>query len=151
MPGKDLIAKLKKDAVERTDLLERCLKRLEWEKQREAEDKAAADKAEAERIAMQSIDWYVHHYPSPNPFSLFICPSSTNCCRTFYGAVHYAANSLFGCNVAVARNGLAYRVMAGQFACHKNPSIAFCPDFSWNRYEAEAAHTHHDSSDSLYD
>ena len=57
MPKKDLIAKLKKDASDRTSVLERCLKRLEWEKQKEAEDKAAADKAEAERFAMQSIDW----------------------------------------------------------------------------------------------
>lgn len=57
MPKKDLIAKLKKDAADRTSVLERCLKRLEWEKQKEAADKAAADKAEAERIAMQSIDW----------------------------------------------------------------------------------------------
>lgn len=35
----------------------RCLKRLEWEKQKEALDKASADKAEAERLAMQAIDW----------------------------------------------------------------------------------------------
>lgn len=57
MPKKDLLAKLRQDAADRTSVLERCLKRLEWEKQREAEDRAAADKAEAERIAMQSIDW----------------------------------------------------------------------------------------------
>ena len=57
MPKKELLAKLKQDALDRTSVLERCLKRLEWEKQKEAADKAAADKAEAERIAMQSIDW----------------------------------------------------------------------------------------------
>ncbi len=38
-------------------LVRRCLKRLEWEKQKEALDKASADKAEAERLAMQAIDW----------------------------------------------------------------------------------------------
>ena len=58
MPPKELMAKLKRDAADRTALLERCLRRLEWEKQREAEEKEAADKAEAERLAMQSIDWY---------------------------------------------------------------------------------------------
>ena len=63
------MAKLKKDAVDRTGLLERCLKRLEWEKQREAEDKAAADKAEAERIAMQSIDWYIFCYSTHQQIS----------------------------------------------------------------------------------
>ena len=59
MPPKELMAKLKRDAADRTALLERCLRRLEWEKQREAEEKEAADKAEAERLAMQSIDWYI--------------------------------------------------------------------------------------------
>ena len=57
MPDKKLLGRLKQDAADRTGLLERCLKRLEWEKQRDAADKAASDKAEAERIAMQSIDW----------------------------------------------------------------------------------------------
>jgi hypothetical protein len=33
------------------------LRRLEYEKAKEAEAKAAADQAEAERAAMQSIDW----------------------------------------------------------------------------------------------
>jgi hypothetical protein len=33
------------------------LRRLEFEKAQEAQAKAAADQAEAERIAMQSIDW----------------------------------------------------------------------------------------------
>ena len=59
MPPKELMAKLKRDAADRTALLERCLRRLEWEKQREAEEQEAADKAEAERLAMQSIDWCV--------------------------------------------------------------------------------------------
>lgn len=38
-------------------ILERSLKRLEWEKAREREEKEAADAAEKERIAMQMIDW----------------------------------------------------------------------------------------------
>lgn len=57
MPPKEVVAKLRRDATDRTALLERCLKRLEWEKQKEAADKASADKEEAERMAMQSIDW----------------------------------------------------------------------------------------------
>jgi splicing factor 3A subunit 1 len=42
----------------RLGILERCLKRLEWEKAKEKESKEAADQLEAERLAMQSIDWY---------------------------------------------------------------------------------------------
>ena len=41
----------------RTALLERCLRRLEYEKAKSAEAKAAANQLEAERAAMQSIDW----------------------------------------------------------------------------------------------
>ena len=48
----------------RTHILERCLRRLEWEKAKEAEAQAAADKAEAERLAMQAIDWWG---PKPSP------------------------------------------------------------------------------------
>ena len=57
MPDQKLMAKLKKDATDRQAVLERCLNRLEWEKNKEAQDKAASDKLTAERIAMQSIDW----------------------------------------------------------------------------------------------
>lgn len=42
----------------RTAILERCLRRLEFDKARDAEAKAHADQLEAERMAMQSIDWY---------------------------------------------------------------------------------------------
>ncbi len=38
-------------------MLERCLRRLEYEKAKEAEDKAAAAQIEAERAAIQAIDW----------------------------------------------------------------------------------------------
>ena len=40
-----------------TALLERCLRRLEYEKAKSAEAKAAANQLEAERNAMQAIDW----------------------------------------------------------------------------------------------
>ena len=40
-------------------MLERCLQRLEWDRVKEREAKAAADQFEAERMAMQSIDWCV--------------------------------------------------------------------------------------------
>ena len=44
-------------AITRQGILERCLKRLEWDKVQMREAKAAADAKEAERLAMQSIDW----------------------------------------------------------------------------------------------
>ena len=37
--------------------LERCFKRLEWERVRDKEKKEADDEAEKERNAMQAIDW----------------------------------------------------------------------------------------------
>ena len=43
--------------LRRTALLERCLRRLEYEKAKSAEAKAAANQLEAERTAMQAIDW----------------------------------------------------------------------------------------------
>ena len=43
--------------LHRTAILERCLRRLEFDKARDAEAKAQADQLEAERMAMQSIDW----------------------------------------------------------------------------------------------
>ena len=46
-------------------MLERCLQRLEWDKVKDAEAKAAADQFEAERAAMQSIDWCA---PAPRHF-----------------------------------------------------------------------------------
>ena len=44
--------------ADRTAILERCLRRLEFDKARDAEAKAQADQLEAERMAMQSIDWW---------------------------------------------------------------------------------------------
>ncbi|CAL5220560.1 g2597 [Coccomyxa viridis] len=58
MPPKDLPGKLRRTAENRTALLERCLRRLEYEKAKSAEAKAAASQLEAERSAMQSIDWH---------------------------------------------------------------------------------------------
>ncbi len=46
-----------KSEMFRTALLERCLRRLEYEKVKEAQDKAAAEQIEAERAAMQAVDW----------------------------------------------------------------------------------------------
>ncbi len=40
--------------------LERCIKRLEWDRVKEKEQKDAADEAEKERLATQAIDWWVH-------------------------------------------------------------------------------------------
>ena len=58
--GKDKRAgDLRVAAWRRTAVLERCLRRLEWDRVKEAEAKAAADQFEAERLAMQSIDWCV--------------------------------------------------------------------------------------------
>lgn len=56
---KRVIDKLRRDASDRQAVLERCLNRLEWEKNKEAQDRAASDKLTAERIAMQSIDWCI--------------------------------------------------------------------------------------------
>eukprot|EP00884_Botryococcus_braunii_P002572 jgi/Botrbrau1/12315/Bobra.0205s0013.1 len=58
MPEKGLEEKLRKDLDDRLGILERCLKRLEWEKAKEKESKEASDQLEAERLAMQSIDWH---------------------------------------------------------------------------------------------
>ena len=41
----------------RASILERCLKRLEYEKAADLEAKQKAEQAEAERVAMQQIDW----------------------------------------------------------------------------------------------
>jgi splicing factor 3A subunit 1 len=38
-------------------VLERALKRLEWEKVKERETQDAADEAERERQAYQAVDW----------------------------------------------------------------------------------------------
>ncbi|DBA99991.1 hypothetical protein WJX77_008545 [Trebouxia sp. C0004] len=58
MPDKGLMQKLHQDASDRTAILERCLRRLEFDKARDAAAKAQADQLEAERMAMQSIDWH---------------------------------------------------------------------------------------------
>ena len=41
----------------RASILKRCLKRLEYEKAADLEAKQKAEQAEAERVAMQQIDW----------------------------------------------------------------------------------------------
>ncbi|CAD7697669.1 unnamed protein product [Ostreobium quekettii] len=58
MPPTGIIQKLMKDTTDRTLILERALKRLEWDRAREKEQKEAADIAERERMVMQMIDWH---------------------------------------------------------------------------------------------
>jgi len=58
MPPKDLMQKLTKEKVDRQAVLERMLRRLEWEQAKEREEKEAADALEKERLAMQLIDWH---------------------------------------------------------------------------------------------
>ncbi|BDA49786.1 Splicing factor 3A subunit 1 [Coccomyxa sp. Obi] len=58
MPPKGLMEKLRRNSTDRVALLERCLRRLEFERKKEAEDKAAAEQIEAERAAMQAVDWH---------------------------------------------------------------------------------------------
>lgn len=58
MPPKDIMLRLTKEKSEKQVVLERCLRRLEWEQAKEREEKEAADAAERERIAMQLIDWH---------------------------------------------------------------------------------------------
>lgn len=65
----------------RTAILERCLRRLEFDKARDAEAKAQADQLEAERMAMQSIDWYA-------AFTITVFPLCS--CQLFPTAQLYA-------------------------------------------------------------
>ncbi|GAX76903.1 hypothetical protein CEUSTIGMA_g4349.t1 [Chlamydomonas eustigma] len=58
MPPKGTKERLTKDAADISTMLERCLKRLEWDRVREKEQKDAADEAERERMAVQAIDWH---------------------------------------------------------------------------------------------
>ena len=60
----------------RIALLERCLRRLEFEKAKEADDKAAAEQIEAERAAMQAVDWC-----APKPDST--CRDACGCSSTY--------------------------------------------------------------------
>ncbi|MEW5307630.1 MAG: hypothetical protein WDW36_010009 [Sanguina aurantia] len=58
MPEKSLKEKLAKDASDSSLLLERSLRRLEWEKAREREAREVEDEKERERLVMQAIDWH---------------------------------------------------------------------------------------------
>ncbi|GLI60020.1 hypothetical protein VaNZ11_002084, partial [Volvox africanus] len=58
MPEKGLKERLAKDAADRAAVLERALRRLEWERHKEKEAQDAADEAERERQAVQAIDWH---------------------------------------------------------------------------------------------
>ncbi len=70
-------------------LLERCLRRLEFEKKKEAEDKAAAEQIEAERAAMQAVDWCaILPWKSIMPISC-IC-QHTGSAQGYCKAVHFS-------------------------------------------------------------
>eukprot|EP01018_Ginkgo_biloba_P023002 Gb_32888 [translate_table: standard] len=58
MPPKGLIEKLRKDTVDMTTVLERCLHRLEWERSQEQARQKAENEIEQERMQMAMIDWH---------------------------------------------------------------------------------------------
>lgn len=58
MPQKGLVDKLKRENVNRTTVLERCLNRLEWEKSQERARQKAESEIEQERMQMALIDWH---------------------------------------------------------------------------------------------
>eukprot|EP00199_Chlamydomonas_sp_CCMP681_P001490 CAMPEP_0119101644 /NCGR_PEP_ID=MMETSP1180-20130426/640_1 /TAXON_ID=3052 ORGANISM="Chlamydomonas cf sp, Strain CCMP681" /NCGR_SAMPLE_ID=MMETSP1180 /ASSEMBLY_ACC=CAM_ASM_000741 /LENGTH=817 /DNA_ID=CAMNT_0007085795 /DNA_START=20 /DNA_END=2473 /DNA_ORIENTATION=- len=58
MPPKGTKERLAKDAADSAVMLERSIKRLEWDKVREREMKDAEDEAERERQSYQSVDWH---------------------------------------------------------------------------------------------
>jgi splicing factor 3A subunit 1 len=57
-PRPATLARLEVDATDRTAVLARCLRRLEWERASERGRKEGAARAEAERVALLSIDWH---------------------------------------------------------------------------------------------
>ncbi|GBG81804.1 hypothetical protein CBR_g33984 [Chara braunii] len=58
MPPKGLAEKLRRDSQSKTAVLERCLRRLEWEKSQERARQKAEDELEQERFQMALIDWH---------------------------------------------------------------------------------------------
>jgi splicing factor 3A subunit 1 len=58
MPPKGLVAALQRDAADRAAPLERARGRLEWGRAADRREREAADAEEAERAAMQSVDWH---------------------------------------------------------------------------------------------
>eukprot|EP00232_Nephroselmis_pyriformis_P014095 CAMPEP_0182879816 /NCGR_PEP_ID=MMETSP0034_2-20130328/16204_1 /TAXON_ID=156128 /ORGANISM="Nephroselmis pyriformis, Strain CCMP717" /LENGTH=466 /DNA_ID=CAMNT_0025012777 /DNA_START=39 /DNA_END=1436 /DNA_ORIENTATION=+ len=58
MPPKNINSKLEKDMHNKSGVLERCLKRLDWLKAKDAERIKAETEAEAERVANAIIDWH---------------------------------------------------------------------------------------------
>lgn len=58
LPPAGTLDKLRKNTTDRAYILEKCLRRLEWERVAEKTAAAAADAKEAERLAIQSIDWH---------------------------------------------------------------------------------------------
>lgn len=58
MPPKGLTDKMRKNVTDRTTVLERCLRRLEWERSQEQARQKAEDEVEQERLQMAMIDWH---------------------------------------------------------------------------------------------
>ena len=58
VPPKGLVDKLKKDVDNKTGILERCLRRLEWERSQARARQKAEDEIEQERMQMALIDWH---------------------------------------------------------------------------------------------
>lgn len=56
-PGESTRKKVQEDGKDRDRVLDRILKRLEWNVQKKKENKAAEEEAEKERTAMAEIDW----------------------------------------------------------------------------------------------
>lgn len=58
MPPRGVIDRVKWDAEDKEQLLERCLRRLEWEQAQERAKREADEAAEREREAQARIDWH---------------------------------------------------------------------------------------------
>jgi splicing factor 3A subunit 1 len=58
MPPRGAIERVKRDAEDKEQLLERCLNRLEWEQAQEREQREEEAKAQRERDALARIDWH---------------------------------------------------------------------------------------------
>ncbi|CAI9099804.1 OLC1v1036680C1 [Oldenlandia corymbosa var. corymbosa] len=57
-PPKGLIDKLRNSVVDRTTVLEHCLRRLEWDRSQELARQRAEEETELERMQMAAIDWH---------------------------------------------------------------------------------------------
>lgn len=88
--------------LRRQGILERCLKRLEWDKVQSREAKAAADAKEAERLAMQSIDWCAWLCRSRCAMTPLISSGSRASIWRVYRGTNGLVRSLSSCLAAVS-------------------------------------------------